>query len=324
MNLSEIAKLDSFALLSPGFGNGHFILCEELQPSNKTGNIVIQPFEGEPQWYNSFAGEIDLDMDVPPQKVNYSADDKGYCEGVETIRSNIASGNVYQVNLTMRATISEISGAELFASLCKNAVPRFAAWVKLPDGNEIVSASPEMFFERNNSTLHCQPMKGTAPKDAKDWLVNSEKDASELAMITDLIRNDMTPLCQQRSVKVINERKFIELPYVVQAVSDVEGILLPEVTVSDILKGLHPCGSITGAPKQAAIQLIKQLENTPRKYYCGSLGYINDDKAIFSILIRTAYRSGKEWIYGAGGGIVWDSEPALELEEARMKMGILK
>ena len=324
MNLSEISKLDSFALLSPGFGNNHFILCEGLHLSNEAGNLVIQPFEGEPQWYTSSAREIGLVMDITPQKINYSADERGYCEGVETIRSHIAKGDVYQVNLTMRIKISALSGGELFATLCKKSIPRFAAWIKLPDGNEIVSASPEMFFKKNGDTLLCQPMKGTAEKNAKEWLQNSEKDASELAMITDLIRNDMTPLCQQRSVNVTNERRFIELPYVVQAVSDVEGTLLPEVTVADVLKGLHPCGSVTGAPKQSAIELIKQLENTPRKYYCGSLGYIHEDKAIFSILIRTAYRSGKEWIYGAGGGIVWDSEPLLELEEARMKMGILK
>ncbi len=167
-------------------------------------------------------------------------------------------------------------------------------------------------------------MKGTAKKDKKDWLLHSEKEAAELAKITDLIRNDMAPLCHPRSIKVINERRLIELPYVVQAVSDIEGTLLQDISIGEILKALHPCGSVTGAPKQAALHLIQALESTKRKYYCGSLGFVNGHNAIFSILIRTAYRSGNIWIYGTGGGIVWDSDPSLELEEARMKMGILK
>ncbi len=316
--------MDSFALLSPGFGDGHYLLCEELQPSGKNGNLVVQPFEGPAQWFIASTREVTLNMNVPQPTISLGADEKGYVEGVETIRSKIAAGDVYQVNLTMRATINNVSGAELFTLLCKNGVPRFAAWVRLPDGNEFVSASPELFFEKTDNTLHCQPMKGTSPKDKKEWLEKSEKDIAELAMITDLVRNDMTPLCNPQSVKVVNERLLIELPYVVQAVSDVEGTLMQDISIGEILKALHPCGSITGAPKNAAIHLIKSLESSERKYYCGSLGYINGHNAIFSILIRTAYKSGDHWIYGTGGGIVWDSDPELELEEARMKMGILK
>lgn len=324
MNLSELEHMDSFALLSPGFGSGHYLLCEGLQPSRSNGNLVVQPFEGPVQWFIASAKEITLNIDSSNPKISFSADESGYCEGVEAIRTKIAAGDVYQVNLTMRATLDEVNGVDLFAALCKTEVPRFAAWVRLPDGSEFVSASPEMFFEKTGNTLHCQPMKGTAPKDEKDWLLKSEKDAAELAMITDLIRNDMTPLCNPRSVKVMHERKFIELPYVVQAVSDVEGTLLPDISIGEILKALHPCGSVSGAPKQAALELIQSLEKTKRKYYCGSLGFINGHNAIFSILIRTAYKTGNTWIYGAGGGIVWDSDPQLELEEARMKMGILK
>ncbi len=324
MNLSELEYMDSFALLSPGFGDGHYLLCESLHPSGSNGNIVVQPFEGPAQWFISSAREVTVNMDAARSDISFSADEAGYCEGVETIRAKIAAGDVYQVNLTMRATVNDVTGAELFAALCKTAVPRFAAWVRLPDGNEFISASPEMFFEKTGNTLHCQPMKGTAPKDKKDWLEKSEKDAAELAMITDLIRNDMTPLCNPRSVKVTHERRFIELPYVVQAVSDVEGTLLPDISTGEILRALHPCGSVTGAPKQAALELIQSLESTKRKYYCGSLGFINGHNAIFSILIRTAYKTTNGWIYGTGGGIVWDSDPQLELEEARMKMGILK
>lgn len=324
MNLSELENLDSFALLSPGFGDGYFLLCEELRPSGTNGNLVIQPFEGPAKWFIASVKEIELNMDVELPGISFSADENGYCEGVETIRNKIAAGDVYQVNLTMRANIEAVSGAELFTLLCKNALPHFAAWVRLPDGNEIVSASPEMFFEVAGNTLHCQPMKGTARAGEKEWLLKSEKDMAELAMITDLVRNDMTPVCIPRSVKVTDKRRLIELPYVVQAVSEVEGTLLPDVSISEVLKALHPCGSVTGAPKLAALQLIKELESTKRNYYCGSLGFVNGHNATFSILIRTAYRSGNNWIYGAGGGIVWDSDPALELEEARMKMGILK
>ena len=142
-------------------------------------------------------------------------------------------------------------------------------------------------------------------------------------MITDLLRNDLTPVCKPRSVRVTNERRTIVLPYAIQTVSDIEGELMDTATPLDVLAVLHPGGSVTGAPKQAALEHIRRLEPTPRGQYCGSLGLWQGDRAVFSILIRTATKTPIGWTYGVGSGVVYDSDAESELRELRIKLGAL-
>jgi anthranilate/para-aminobenzoate synthase component I len=231
---------------------------------------------------------------------------------------------VYQVNLTLRAQLAPVDGASLLATLCARGVPRFAAWVKAPQ-LEFISASPELLFEADHGTLRAEPMKGTAPAGQRAWLEASEKDQAELAMITDLLRNDLAQLCQPGSVQVPNARRFIELPYVVQAVSDVTGTLRDDVTLDDVLRGLHPGGSVTGAPREAAVRLITQLEATPRGPYCGALLLRTGvELTRCALLIRTATRTPTGWTWGVGGGITWGSQAQAELDEVRLKLGALR
>jgi anthranilate/para-aminobenzoate synthase component I len=166
-------------------------------------------------------------------------------------------------------------------------------------------------------------MKGTAGPDAGGFPVSSEKDLSELAMITDLVRNDLTPICRPRSVKVICPRRIIKLPYALQTVSDIIGRTEAGVTPGDVLAALHPGGSVTGAPKSAALTMIRELESTPRGPYCGSLGFLHEGRSTFSLLIRTASQTPSGWVYGVGGGIVYDSDAAREHDELRIKLGAL-
>jgi anthranilate/para-aminobenzoate synthase component I len=229
---------------------------------------------------------------------------------------------VYQVNLTLRAKLETESGAQLLAHLCRRAVPRFAAWVRM-NGVELVSASPELLVETQDRWIHVEPMKGTAPPDQRQWLERSEKDRAELAMITDLLRDDLNRLCEPSSVIVRNERRMIELPYVVQTVADVEGTLREGATMKDVLAVVHPGGSVTGAPREAALEDIAKLESTPRGAYCGALGLETNGASRVALLIRTAEKIGNEWRYGVGGGITWDSDPQAELEEVRLKLGAL-
>jgi anthranilate/para-aminobenzoate synthase component I len=156
-------------------------------------------------------------------------------------------------NLTLRAHLDCPDGATLLTALCRAAVPRFAAWVKTRTIGELVSASPELLVETRDRWIHVEPMKGTAPPAQRAWLDASEKDRAELAMITDLLRDDLHRLCVPGSVRVRNERRLIELPYVVQAVSDVEGELPAGATVRQVLSVVHPGGSVTGAPRDAAL-----------------------------------------------------------------------
>jgi anthranilate/para-aminobenzoate synthase component I len=195
--------------------------------------------------------------------------------------------------------------------------------VRLPDGEEFVSASPELFFETRGNLVHAEPMKGTGRRDGALELELSEKDKAELAMITDLLRNDLTPVCKPRSVRVPCARRTIELPYAVQTVSDVVGELAEGMTALDVLSALHPGGSVTGAPKQAALQIIRELEPTPRGAYCGALGLWRGDRAVFSLLIRTALRTDTGWTYGVGSGVVYDSNADSEYDELQIKLEAL-
>lgn len=330
MRLSSLIARPSFALLGPGFAHGRWTLLHTLRPdADGSTRVVFARYEDRGRDARVLGGDatsIDaLDIDVEPASLVPELDTDGHEEGVATIREAIAAGDVYQVNLTLRARFACDSGAALLATLCRRSVPRFCAWIRFPDGSELVSASPELFFEIDGRTIRAEPMKGTASPDSEGRLDLSEKDRAELAMITDLLRNDLTALCTPRTVRVPNERRFIRLPYAIQTVSDVEGELPAGMTALDALDALHPGGSITGAPKIAAMELIRRLESSPRGAYCGALGLVRPDAATFSILIRTAERSADAdaWTYGVGGGIVWDSDPALELDEARLKLGAL-
>lgn len=326
MKLSEIARLPSFALLGPGFTGGPLRLITPLQPSHEP-SVVFVPYEstaaGASKWSGP-ASDIELEREPEPPPLSIGLDSAGHAEAVATIREAIANGDVYQVNHTLRASLGQASPEQIFATLTRRAVPRYAAWVRSGDGTEFISASPELFFSIYRRTILSQPMKGTAAPDRLDSLRRSEKDTAELAMITDLVRNDLTPICEPRSVRVERERHFLELPYAVQAVSEVSGQLLPSSRLDDVLDALHPGGSVTGAPKNAARQMIAGLESTPRGAYCGTLGYIAGEHSVFSLLIRTATRTATGWVYGVGGGIVWDSDAAAELEEIHIKLGALR
>lgn len=311
---------DDFALLSPGYsGTNAWTLVDLASPGD--AGVWFAHAEGRAERVSGTAQPVTLRFDVAPATPAVTLDDEGFLNGVRTIRERIAAGDVYQVNLTTRAALSDVDGASLLAKFCAHGVPRFAAWVKSSRWGEFVSASPELLVETNARWIHVEPMKGTAS--SADVLLSSEKDRAELAMITDLLRDDLHQLCEPRSVQVTNERRLITLPYAVQSVADVEGTLRGDVTLDEVLRVVHPGGSVTGAPRDAALALIAALEPTPRGAYCGMLGLEVDDVARFALLIRTAERSGAGWQYGVGGGITWDSTPEAELEEVRLKLGAL-
>jgi anthranilate synthase/aminodeoxychorismate synthase-like glutamine amidotransferase len=321
--LSELRDATDFALLAPGFtGTSHWTL---LDLASRTPNATLwhAPAEGRPQAHRGEAKPVDLELDVPPEDLHPKLDDGHFLTGVRAIREAIAAGDVYQVNLTLRASLQASSGAAILSTLCRRGVPRFGAWVKSSAWGEFVSASPELLVEARERWVHVEPMKGTARPDQRAWLDASGKDQAELAMITDLLRDDLHHLCERGSVTVPHERRFIELPYVLQTVADVEGTLRPVLTAQALLDQLHPGGSVTGAPRNAALAHIARLETTPRGAYCGLLAFEQDDALTAALLIRTAERTPAGWQYGVGSGITWDSDPQAELDEVRLKLGAL-
>jgi anthranilate/para-aminobenzoate synthase component I len=331
MRLSDVEQYDSFAILGSAFHGGAALrLLRGLRAARDpaTARLAYVPFEragSEPFLLQADAeGDVVLDAEAgaPRGRVALHAGD--YPSAIETIRDAIAAGDVYQVCYTVRATVDGLRGSELARLMTATHVPRFLSWVRLPWGEEFISASPELFFDVNGRRIRTEPMKGTNRADASGTLLTSDKDRAELAMITDLLRNDLARVCRPRSVTVAAERRLLQLPYAVQTVSDIEGELQPGLTALDALAVLHPGGSVTGAPKNAALEMIRRMEEGPRGAYCGSLGYLDGPRAVFSLLIRTATRTGTDrWIYGVGGGIVYDSDADAELAELHIKLGAL-
>jgi para-aminobenzoate synthetase component 1 len=259
-----------------------------------------------------------------PVRANCTRDE--YLAGVERAKEYIAAGDIFQVNLSQRfETTLAVPPAELYRRLRRANPAPFAAYLAL-DGDDaaVLSSSPERFLKMVDRDVETRPIKGTRPRgatvaedaDLAAELLGSGKDAAELTMIVDLERNDLGRVCNYGSVRV-TEHKVLE-PYasVFHLVSTVEGRLHEDRDVVDLLKATFPGGSITGAPKVRAMEIIDELETTQRSVYTGSIGYIGLDGTLdLNIAIRTILVHGDRAFFQVGGGIVADSDPAAEYQE---------
>jgi para-aminobenzoate synthetase / 4-amino-4-deoxychorismate lyase len=263
-----------------------------------------------------------------------------YRDGVDAIRDRIALGDVYQVNLTDRL-VGQIGSEpiELYRSMIYSQRGSYNSFIDL-GSVVIVSASPEMFFDFDGAIVCSKPMKGTTarrPRAADDHqaaadLLASEKDRAENVMIVDLIRNDMSRVARLGGVAVPALFDVERYETVWQLTSTVLAHVRPGTTTADVFAALFPCGSITGAPKIAAMGVIDELEPWPRGIYCGAIGLMgpgSDAGAVrsqFSVAIRTAVIDAATGVfsYGAGGGITWDSDPYDEDAELESKTAVLR
>jgi para-aminobenzoate synthetase component 1 len=245
-----------------------------------------------------------------------SWDDEGYAAAIEAARSAIARGDVYQVNLVQHLSASFAGDPAGLAGALAPLKPLVPAPFE-GDGFAIVSASPELFLARRGRTLLTAPIKGTRPAGVR---IDDAKDTAEHTMIVDLERNDLARVCEPGSIRwpeLLVER---QLAGVTHLESRIEGRLRPNVTLAAILEATFPGGSITGAPKIAAVDLIAMLEPVGRGASMGALGtvYPNGDFEL-ALTIRTfAVSKGRIHLW-VGGGIVWDSDPHAEIEESWVK-----
>lgn len=251
-----------------------------------------------------------------------SLDRPAFEAGVKDIRELIAAGSVYQVNLTRRLSAPLQDGhsdiAALGAALAQGNPAPFSAVVRLPEqGVHVASASPELYLARRGDMVRSSPIKGTAP--TADLL--TPKDNAENVMIADLVRNDLGRVCKWGSVRVPSLLAVEPHPGLVHLVSTVEGRLRPEVTWADVIEATFPPGSITGAPKIAACEVISRLEPVGRGYYCGAIGWVDADRRMgdLNVAIRTFWIEDNMLHFGTGGGITWDSDPSAEWEETELK-----
>jgi para-aminobenzoate synthetase component 1 len=253
---------------------------------------------------------------------------ESYCDGVRRIIDYIWRGDIYQANLTHRlAAEVGVDGWTLFQRLATASPAPFSAFMQCGDF-QLASSSPEQFLRLSGDHVTTRPIKGTRPRgtspdlDARLGyeLQTSAKDRSELVMITDLLRNDLGRFCEYGSVTVPDLAKLERFAQVQHLVSTVAGRLRPGVTHLHALASCFPGGSITGAPKIRAMEIIDELEPVVRGPYAGCLGYLGFNReSQFNILIRTAVcRDGAAWFH-VGAGIVADSDPAAEYEETLNK-----
>jgi para-aminobenzoate synthetase component 1 len=248
--------------------------------------------------------------------------------GVAQIRSAIAAGEVLQVNLTRREDVSfEGDAWSLYEDLMDANPAPFAAYIEAP-GFAIASASPERFLRLRDGEVQARPIKGTAARGAtevqdalqRQWLAGSEKNRAENLMITDLMRNDLGRVSQIGSVRV--PELFALEPYasVWQMVSTVESRLARGCGAADLLRACWPPGSMTGAPKQKAMEIIERLEPLRRGLYSGAIGYLDCSGDMdLSVVIRSAVVAEGRAMVQVGGGIVADSDPAEEWSETVAK-----
>tara|TARA_A100001015_G_scaffold83803_1_gene93029 strand:- start:723 stop:2087 length:1365 start_codon:yes stop_codon:yes gene_type:complete len=253
---------------------------------------------------------------------------KEYQSIVSDIKDFIFKGDIYQANFSIpfKATYSGDLLA-FYLNLRHFSKAPYSAYLNF-DSYHILSSSPELFFNIKGADILTRPIKGTEPRgltpldDSKQKLnlLHSEKDIAELTMITDLERNDLRKVCKPNTVTVDTLREIETFPQVFHGVSTISGQLTDNWTISTLLNALFPGGSITGAPKIRAMEIINHFEHHKRGPYTGSIGFFDfNGSSQFNIAIRTAYSIKNNIYFHAGGGIVADSEPEKEWEEIKAK-----
>lgn len=263
-----------------------------------------------------------------PGDVRSSLSRAEFMRCVRIIQNYIQSGDVYQVNLAQRLTVdAPLAGPWLFDRLGQLSPAPFAAYLQAGDF-ELASSSPELFLKLSGRGVLTRPIKGTRPRSSDatrdaQWtyeLQTSPKEMSELVMITDLLRNDLGRICEFGSVQVPELVRLERYPQVQHLVSTIQGTLRPEVSHFEAFSSCFPGGSITGAPKIRAMEIIDELEPVARGSYTGCMGYLGFNReSQLNIAIRTAVCAGRQVHFHAGAGIVADSDPAAEYDETLAK-----
>ena len=276
--------------------------------------------------------------DAPPGTWMPTTPRERFESSVDEIHELIAAGQTYQVNHTMRLR-SRVEGDPrgLYRDLCYAQRGAYSAYLDL-GRYRVLSASPELFFERRRGSIVTRPMKGTAPRGrwpeedraAVEHLLASAKDRAENAMIVDLLRNDLGRISRAGSVTWADVFQVERYETVWQLTTTVSAELGTGIGLAEIFRGLFPSGSVTGAPKVRTMEIVRDLEDSPRGIYCGAVGFLAPEgsgrpDARFNVAIRTVTvdTASTTAEYGVGGGITWDSEAGSEFEEAVAKSRVL-
>ena len=275
-------------------------------------------------------------------ELNYKPDDfrsnfhkEDYIEAVNRVKEYIRAGDIFEANISQCFSAKWPNGYDPFElyRIINNINPApFSAYLEYRTFS-IISASPERFLKMQKHQIEARPIKGTRRRDnniEKDEqnakaLLSSEKDRAENVMIVDLMRNDLSRVCSPHTVNVSQLCGLESFASVHHLVSVIEGQLKPELCAMDLIKATFPGGSVTGAPKIRAMEIIHEIESVARGPYCGSMGYIgfNGDLDL-SITIRTIVKSDNQLAFQVGGAVTIDSDPNEEYDETLVKASRLQ
>lgn len=270
-----------------------------------------------------------------PNIIDSNFTDKSYLSAISKIRNLISCGDIYQTNLTrkffgqFKRSQSQESAFKTFSDLAEISPADYSSFLRL-DKNFIISSSPELFFQIKNGKIISRPIKGTTPRGSdiktdrrnKISLKNSPKERAENLMIVDLVRNDLSRICQAGTVIVKKLFNITSYKTVHHMSSEIHGKLENHSTL-DAFQACFPPGSMTGAPKIKAMEIAAKKEGINRGVYSGAIGFIDKKSANFSVVIRTLILRGKKFEFQSGGAITFDSDPQKELEEIFNKSAAL-
>jgi len=307
----------------------HFLFYDSVLCFDQlTGNVEATKPEAD-DYFDLFdnslrltAGFLESDIEIHSTVLK-----NDYWDHIREIKKHIKEGDIYQANYTCRFDVqSETHPFHVYRNLRRLNPAPYSAYLNFGD-YQIISSSPERLFKRKGAFITSCPIKGTVPSGQganenelqRQKLLNSTKDKAELLMIVDLMRNDLGKIARTGSVEVSNLYTVEQYSSLMHLVADASAALKEGIGYLEIISALMPGGSVTGAPKKRAVEILQMLEPTPRGVYTGCIGYVHGNKADFNIAIRTmVHRNGKYHVH-AGGGIVADSDPELEYQEMQLK-----
>ncbi|MFP5204584.1 MAG: aminodeoxychorismate synthase component I, partial [Acidobacteriota bacterium] len=271
-----------------------------------------------------------------PLAAEFSLSEAEYARRIDVIHEWIRAGDVYQLNLTAPLRAGSIGdGAALYARLRSRQPAQYGTFLHGPEGRHILSFSPELFFRIEEDAgarrITARPMKGTAARGrttdedrkAAEWLRKDAKNRSENLMIVDLLRSDLGRVARTGTVRAEKLFTTEKLPTLWQMTSTVTAELRADADYEAVFRALFPCGSITGAPKVRAMQLIGQIEDEPRGVYTGAIGFFSPRLTVFNVAIRTLEIEGGSGAMGVGSGVVIDSDAGSEYRECLLKGAFL-
>lgn len=300
----------------------------------RADTLIIWGPDADTVWQNINATETFQPQTLPVVATPLLSKDE-YLNRVSALQAHIGRGDCYEINFCQqyRANKVSIDPVAVFQSLLQQSPTPFAGLYRINDC-WLISSSPERFLKKEERNIWSQPMKGTISRGKtvqedeaqKKALASSEKDRAENVMVVDLVRNDLSQVCEPGSVMVEELFGLYPFPRVHQMVSTVKGVLKNHVSFSQIIKSTFPMGSMTGAPKASVMNIIDRYEPTARGIFSGALGYVHKSDFDFNVVIRSiSYNAQQQELsFGVGSGITAYSEPQKEWEECELKAAAIK